>query len=260
MCCTNRGLGPGDTATSLCVFPPPPPPPWWQELDYSYFMWSGVGLGICLLINFCRRTFKETAEFVAPANDDFDAVGGRFFACARCDNRLAVNMFVMPDGEERPLCHQCFQTKSRDYSLAMGLLDGRQISAQLGIVVAPAKQKGGAGGNSAVGDAYLATDATNHDDGAVRAGGSSTNIGAGGSSARTTTSSSSSSSRRKSKQTRHAQVQGQDRSSGGKVNIKGKGKVKGTDALRKRGSDGSVTGGRRAPKHEQREAWTPPDE
>ena len=129
-CCTNRGLVTGGNIT-LCKYPPPPPPEWWEEIDYAPFMWGGVCLGLILLIRWCRRIFKETAEFVAPvSNTEFDALAGRYLPCSRCDSRLAVNVFTLPDGQEEPLCDSCFQRKTRDFTLAMSLLDGHNIQAQ----------------------------------------------------------------------------------------------------------------------------------
>jgi hypothetical protein len=236
---------------------------WWQELDYSYFMWAGVGLGILLLIQFCRRLFKETAEFVAPvSNEEFDALAGRFLPCARCDNRLAVNIFVLPDGEEEPLCHSCFQRKSRDYNLAMSLLDGKKISARLGIDVGPSLP---AASDRATGGEYLEKEG-DEDEGdapapARAAQGDRSRSSSRSSSTRSTDGGASGNSRSKLKRAHHDQ--GRDRSDGGRVNSTGQGKVKGTGAKSYRSSTalsgvGSGDNGSRTRRHRQREAWTPP--
>ena len=139
-CCAQRGVdgSPDEMGnTSLCVFPPPPPPPWWERLDYTYFVWGSVALGILLLIRWCRSIFKQTASFVAPVveHTEFDQLGGRYMPCARCssnlplqDSRLAVRIFVRPDGSEEPLCEPCFHQKERIQSLAGKLLDADRIS------------------------------------------------------------------------------------------------------------------------------------
>eukprot|EP01046_Picozoa_sp_COSAG06_P010654 COSAG06_NODE_585_length_14005_cov_13.777938_10_plen_2980_part_00 len=281
ICCTSRGYGVGDgplglANVSTCVYPPAPPPPWWEELDYSYFMWGGVAIGLILLIRFCRKIFRETAEFVAPvSNVEFDALAGRYLPCARCDGRLAVNLFVLPNGEEEPLCQSCFQRKTRDFALAMSLLDGKKIQHQLSGGAGAGGSGSGSGATAAAqraladAAAAAAAAAAEADSGAAASedgNGSSRSKriggrgGSGGSADDYYNGNRKQGGKDRDKD-RGSGRRSKDRSSGGKAAGGGAGKRSSSSSSVRSGSDGSSGsgggGGRRHGK--QREAWTPPD-
>ena len=95
-------------------------PSWWEELDIRYFMWGGIGFG--LLICLCKvKSVLKNLRYVAPEEEEEEeeasALKGKFMFCARCKNRLAVDLYQSPDGKMMPLCQGCFARKTRDVDI-----------------------------------------------------------------------------------------------------------------------------------------------
>jgi hypothetical protein len=107
--------------TSLCEFPPPPDPPWWEQLDYRWFLWGAVGVAALFMARQCWSLCRK-GKYIAPPPAEVSPLAGKFLVCARCDSRLAVNVYTSPAGQIEPLCFACFERRTRDSALAWRLL------------------------------------------------------------------------------------------------------------------------------------------
>ena len=75
--------------------------------------------------------------------------------CARCKNRLAVDLYTDPAGKVSPLCRDCFGRKTRDVDTAMKLLRQQGVGRPVSMLavedldaVLPSPASGSNGGNS----------------------------------------------------------------------------------------------------------------